>query len=117
LHRANLCRAGRSSIEWLIEAVLTGFRSTDFQSVRARLDLWTDGLQIRPTVSVDPGSIDHKSLRVRGVLTEHRRLTIEVVPLSRRIVTALGPCNRLPKDEERFVLEQWAREARLTLGV
>lgn len=56
------------------------------------------------------------SMRHEGILDGDRVLTIEVRPRSRRIVTALGYCNRRPRPDERRVLETWAGRAGLTVS-
>ena len=56
------------------------------------------------------------SLRCHGSLESHRVLTIEVLPTTRMIITALGKCNSDPKPDARSVMEKWAEQERLEIG-
>lgn len=46
--------------------------------------------------------------------TDRRNLTIEVNAHSRQIVQARGFTNRIPRPQERLILNRWARESQLT---
>lgn len=57
------------------------------------------------------------SLRVEHEGRLERALTVEVWPRGRRVVEALGLDNRCPDMEELAVLERWAAETGLDIGV
>lgn len=50
------------------------------------------------------------SLQSHGSLKSHRVLTIEVLPTTRTIVTALGKCNADPEPDARRIMEMWAEQ-------
>ena len=57
------------------------------------------------------------SLRCHGSLESHRVLTIEVLPTTRMIITAQGKCNSEPKPDARSVMEMWAAQQGLEIGM
>ena len=56
------------------------------------------------------------SMRCFDAAGEERRLTIDVLPRSRYVLEALGPCNRRATDEERAILSLWAQRESLQLA-
>lgn len=56
------------------------------------------------------------SLQCHGTLSVQRVLTIEVLPATRTIVTALGTCNTRPRSHARTMMEMWAQQEGLKIA-
>jgi hypothetical protein len=55
-------------------------------------------------------------MQCHGSLDSHRVLTIQVLPATRKIITALGRCNTRPRPDARQVMTMWAEKEGLEIA-
>ncbi|MEK6235788.1 MAG: PcfJ domain-containing protein, partial [Planctomycetales bacterium] len=84
------------------------FRYWTIQQLHSQSELIAEGESLHHCVATydefcERGISSIWSLKCSGSRTDRRMLTIEVDPKSRRIVEALGKCNRYPTEEARRV--------------
>jgi hypothetical protein len=104
------CGSGGRRLLWMLD------------EIRCNRDLIQEGRHMRHCVDtyedyIVRGDSSIWSLRVEHAGSVRRAITIEVDPRTRKVIECRGKCNRLPKPDERRILDRWARENGLELAL
>ncbi|MGV3719550.1 MAG: PcfJ domain-containing protein [Actinomycetota bacterium] len=104
------CGSGGRRVLWMLD------------EIRCNRDLIQEGRHMRHCVDsyedyILAGASSIWSLRVEHGGVVRRAITIEVDPRTRKVIECRGKCNRLPKPDERRILERWARENGLEVAL
>jgi len=97
-----------------IRLSLYGSRSWTIREILTRDELVREGTELNHCVATYAGRClgglsSIWSLKVHGLQTTRRVITIEIEPRKRTIVTALGDRNTSPSEDARRVMDAWAR--------